>query len=152
METNVYHTHMDDLMPIFLEQLAAGKYVRFSPKGISMLPMLREGTDSVVLSPLPEKLKKYDLPLYQRSNGKYVLHRIVRVGQTYTCMGDNQFVSEQGLQQDQMIALVTAFYRGEKRYDVRHWGYRCYCRLWHYSRPLRYFWKRGIRWLRRHLK
>lgn len=116
-----------------------------------MLPMLREGIDSVVLSPVPEKLKKYDLPLYQRDNGKYVLHRIIRVGETYTCMGDNQFAPEPGLRQDQMIALVTVFYRGEKKCDVRHWGYRLYCCLWYWSRPVRHFWKRGIRWLRRHL-
>ena len=37
METQVYHAHMDELMPLFREQLAAGKSVRFSPKGISML-------------------------------------------------------------------------------------------------------------------
>ena len=30
------------------------------PGGVSMLPMLRQGLDQVVLSPLPEKLKKYD--------------------------------------------------------------------------------------------
>ena len=152
METQVYHAHMDELMPLFREQLAAGKSVRFSPKGISMLPMLREGIDSVVLSPVPERLKKYDLPLYQRDNGKYVLHRIIRVGQTYTCMGDNQFTPEPGLRQEQMIAMVTAFYRGQRKYETRHWGYRLYCRFWHFSRPVRHFWKRGIGWLRRHFK
>ena len=141
-----------DLMPVIRECLAAGQSVRFSPKGISMLPMLRQGMDSVELSPLPETLRKYDIPLYQRKNGHYVLHRIVQVGQTYTCIGDNQYVLEKGLEHGQMIAVVTAFYRGERRHSVQEPGYRLYCWVWHYTRGLRHFWHRGINWLRRHLR
>ena len=143
---------LEQLMPLIREYLAAGKTVKFSPRGISMLPMLRQGIDSVVLSPVPEKLKKYDLPLYRRDDGKYILHRIVEAGETYTCVGDNQFVLEPGLRHDQMLALVTAFTRGEKVYSVTDWRYGIYCRFWHYSRPVRHFWRRGIGWLRRHLR
>lgn len=117
-----------------------------------MRPMLRQGVDSVVLSPLPEKLKKYDLPLYQRDNGQYVLHRIVKVGETYTCIGDNQFALENGVRPDQMIALVCAFTRGKREYDVLHPGYWLYCRLWHHSRWLRRYWRAGIQRIRRLLK
>ena len=136
-------------MPLIREILDAGKSVRILPRGTSMLPMLRQGKDSVVLSPLPETLKKYDLPLYQRRDGKYILHRIVAAGDTCTCAGDNQFVLENGIGRDQMIALVTGFYRGEKYYSVNEPVYRLYCRLWHCSRPARHFWRRGIGWLRR---
>ena len=115
-------------MPMMKEQLAAGKQIRFMPRGISMLPMLRQGIDSVILSPVSGKLKKYDLPLYQRENGKYVLHRIIKAGETYTCRGDNQFVNENGIRQNQMIALVTGFTRGEKEYSVTDWKYCFYCR------------------------
>lgn len=139
-------------MPLIKEQLAAGRKVRFSPRGTSMRPMLRQGIDSVVLSPLPEKLRKYDLPLYQRDNGQYVLHRIVKVGESYTCIGDNQFALESGVRHDQMIALVDAFTRGTREYDVTHPGYWLYCRLWHHSRWLRYCWRAGIQRLRRLLK
>jgi len=139
------------LMPLIREALAAGKTVRFKPRGISMLPMLRQGIDCVVLSPLPENLKKFDLPLYQRDNGQYILHRIVKVGDTYTCIGDNQFIYETGVRSDQMIAVVTAFTRGEKEHSTAELPYRCYCRVWHASRPLRHFWQRGISWLKRHL-
>ena len=152
MQTVEYQTSMAELMPLFLEQLSAGKTVKFSPRGISMLPMLRQGKDSVVLSPLPERLKKYDLPLYRRDNGQYVLHRIVEAGDTYTCVGDNQFALETGLRHDQMIALVTAFDRGEKSCSVNEWQYKLYCRIWHFSRPVRHFWRRGIGFLRRCLK
>ena len=143
---------MEQLMPLIRERLEAGQSVRFSPRGVSMLPMLRQGIDSVVLSPLPEKLQKYDLPLYQRKNGQYVLHRVVEAAETYTCLGDNQFVLEPGLEHGQMLALVTAFYRAEKYHSVTEPGYRLYCRLWYHSRGLRRFWRRGIVWIKRHLK
>ena len=50
--------HMEELVPIIRERLEAGQSIKFSPHGTSMLPMLREDIDSVVLSPPPERLKK----------------------------------------------------------------------------------------------
>ena len=149
MESMTHIASMDELVPIFREQLAAGQSVRFSPKGVSMLPMLREGKDSVVLSPLPDKLKKYDLPLYQRPNGKYILHRIVKVGQTYTCVGDHQFQLEHGVEDRQMIGVVTAFYRGKRMISVDNPVYRLYCLIWHGTRPVRHFTHRVFRRIRR---
>ena len=140
---------MDVLMPIMKERLQNGQTVRFSPSGKSMLPMLRQGRDSVELSAISGKLKKYDLPLYQRQDGKYILHRIVQVGEDYVCMGDNQFRPENGVRQDQMIAVVTAFYRDGKRFKVNSPGYRVYCILWHHLRLLWRFWQRCIGWARR---
>ena len=132
---------MEELMPIIRECLEGGRTVSFSPRGVSMLPMLRQERDMVELSPVGGRLKKYDLPLYQRENGQYVLHRIVKAGETYTCVGDNQFQLEPGLRQEQMLALVTAFTRDGKRIPVSHPGYRLYCRVWHYSRPVRRLWR-----------
>ena len=51
-----------ELLPLIREQLSRGECVRISPKGTSMLPMLRQGMDTVVLAPVPEHLKKYDIP------------------------------------------------------------------------------------------
>jgi len=143
---------LEQMMPLIREQLAAGQNIRFSPGGISMRPMLRQGLDSVVLSPVPQKLKKYDLPLYQRDNGRYILHRVVSVGDTYTCIGDNQFQLEEGVQHGSVIAVVSAFYRGNRMWRTDDWRYQLYCRFWHYSRPVRGFWRRGIRWLIKRFK
>ena len=136
---------LDDLMPLIRERLAAGQTVSFFPNGVSMLPMLRQGRDSVELSPAPERLKKYDLPLYQRDNGQYVLHRVVAVGEDYTCIGDNQFLLEPGVEHRQVIALVTAFTRDGRRIEVTDLRYQIYCRLWCASRPLRHFWRGWLR-------
>ena len=117
-----------------------------------MLPLLRQGQDNVILSPVPDKLKKYDLPLYQRDDGSYILHRVVAAGETYTCIGDNQFELEHDLRQDQMIALVTAIERNGEVISVTDWRYGLYCRFWHYSRPFRRFYRRVKGRLRRYLK
>ena len=143
---------MEDLMPLIRESLVRNQSVRFMPHGISMRPMIRQGLDSVVITQLPEKLEKYDLLLYQRDDGKYILHRIVGVGKTYTCIGDNQFKEEHGVRRDQMIALVTGFYRNQKYHSVTEPGYQIYCRFWHCSRPIRHFFRRMIGWLRRKLR
>lgn len=143
---------LEELMPLIRENLSQGRSVRFSPRGTSMLPMLRQGIDQVILSPVMGKLRRFDLPFYQRDNGQYVLHRIVKVGDTYTCMGDNQFVKEQGVRPDQIIAVATGFVRGDREHSVEEFSHKCYCRLWYYSRHLRHIWRGGIGWLRRHLK
>ena len=142
---------LDDLMPMIRAKLAAGESVVIGPKGTSMLPLIRQGTDFVELSPLPEKLKKYDLPLYQRPSGQYVLHRIVRAGETYTCIGDNQLVLEKNVSHEWMIALVTAVYRGEKRVPVKAFSYKLYSRLWHWLRPARHLYRWGKSFIRRKL-
>lgn len=143
---------LETLMPLIREQLASGKSVWLYPKGTSMRPMIRQGIDKVLLSPFPEKLKKYDLPFYQRDNGQYVLHRIVEVGETYTCIGDNQFILEHNVRADQMIAVVTAFCRGNKEILVTNLFYQLYCRFWHYSRAFRHLLYCGVNRLRRLLK
>lgn len=141
---------LKDLLPMIEESIAEGRSVRFLPRGISMMPMLRQGVDCVVLSPAPERLRKYDIPLYRREDGKFILHRVVKVGETYTCIGDNQFEEEPGVRHDQVIAVVTAFSRGENEHRVSELGYQIYCRVWHYSRPFRHFYRRAKGWLRRH--
>ena len=130
---------LEALLPIMEATLAAGKSVSFSPQGVSMLPMLHQGVDTVTLSPLPPTLRKYDLPLYRRDDGHFVLHRIVKAGETYTCCGDNQYVSEAGLRRDQMLALVTSFTHKGRTVPVTHPAYRLYCIFWCASRPMRHF-------------
>ncbi len=135
-ETSV---RLDSIMPLIRERLAAGESVQFTPRGTSMTPMILGGRDQVVLSPLPAQLRKYDLPLFQRDNGQYVLHRIVKTGDTYTCIGDNQFEYETGVRGDQMIAVATAFVRKGKLRQVNTVSHKLYCRLWCGSRSLRHF-------------
>ena len=139
---HIKQTQLEQLMPLMQEKLIQGSTVRLYPSGVSMLPMLRQGIDSVIISPISHRLQKYDLPLYRRDNGQYVLHRVVKSGETYTCMGDHQFCRETGIRHDQMIGLVTAFYRNENRICVTNTGYQIYCRFWHHTRFIRRVWRK----------
>lgn len=142
---------LEQLWPLMEEYLKAGKTVKFSPKGVSMLPMLRQGVDNVILSPVPEKLQKYDLPLYRYPSGKFVLHRIVAVEDDhYLCLGDNTYRYETVLP-EYCVGLVTAFTRADREISVQAPCYRFYCRLWVALYPLRKFSKRAIGWLKRHV-
>ncbi len=137
---------LEQLLPRMEEAFAKDESIRIIPNGDSMLPMLRPGVDSVTLSAVPERLRKYDLPLYRRKGGQFVLHRIVKVGPTtYTCIGDNQIAFERGVRHEQMVALVTSFCKDGKEISVTALSYRIYCRLWHWSRPIRRVW-RSLRW------
>lgn len=128
----------EELMLVLRERLNAGQKVRFLAfRGVSMRPMLRQGKDSVELSPLPAQLKKYDLPVYQYPSGKYVMHRVVAVREDcYVCMGDNTY-SYEYIKPEWMIGVVSAFKRGDREISVDAPLYRLYSRVWVALFPLR---------------
>lgn len=145
-------TQLSALLPIIREKLDAGQNVTFSPRGVSMQPMLKQGRDRVTLSPVKGPLKKYDLPLYRMDSGKFILHRIVAVGDSYTCRGDNTYLDETGIRQDQLIGVVSSFTHRGRSISVQAPLYRLYCRVWVAAYPLRRFVRRGVGFLRRRLK
>jgi len=142
-----------EMMPLLADRLAAGQPVRgLRFTGVSMRPMLREGKDTVELTAAPETLRKYDLPVYRVSGGKYVMHRVVRVeADHYVCLGDNTYNFER-VEHKQVAALVSAFTRGGRRISVDNRWYLLYCRVWCALIPLRRFSKRAGYILRRLLK
>lgn len=123
------------------ESLRAGGEVSFTPSGDSMWPMLASGRDTVFLQRPAGPLRKYDLPLYRRENGQYILHRVVgKNAQGYILRGDHQCEKEYGIRDEQILGIVTSFLRKGKRFTTDDWRYRLYCRLWA---------RDGTVWLRR---
>ena len=132
--------NLDDVIELMTEKLQAGGTVAFTPHGTSMLPMLRDGEDVVVLkSAEGRRLHLFDVPLYRRDNGQYVLHRVLdfcRDG-SYIMCGDNQFAMEKGIRDDQIIAVMTGFFRKGRAYTTQSLFYRLYINFWYYTRPFR---------------
>lgn len=123
--------NLAEMEPIIHKVLSEGGTFRFYPKGTSMEPMIHQGQDQVILKPLPEKLKKYQMILYKRANGAFVLHRIVKVKKdSYIMRGDNQFVSETGICREQMIGIVSKIVKPEAEIDVESFGYRIKSAIW----------------------
>lgn len=140
--------NLDDVIELMTEKLQAGGTVAFTPHGTSMLPMLRDGEDVVVLkSAEGRRLHLFDVPLYRRDNGQYVLHRVLdfcRDG-SYIMCGDNQFAMEKGIRDDQIIAVMTGFFRKGRAYTTQSLFYRLYINFWYYTRPFRRAFRFGKR-------
>lgn len=142
-----------DFMPIVQEQIAEGQSVEISPRGISMLPLIREGRDSVILSPLTGKIRKYDIPLYRRADGSYILHRVVGIKDgKYRMAGDNQFTYENGITDSRIIAVVSSVRRGNRLIKADSLGQRIYASLLQNTRAFRYFVFRALRKIKKIFK
>ena len=128
---------LQEVWPLMKEQIDAGKSVKFCPGGKSMLPLIRPGVDRVLIKKAPEKLKKYDLPLYRRENGNFVLHRVVGVKNgTYTMRGDNQNVLERGIKPEQILAVAEGMFKDEEYISFSGVKYWMYCHLRHFRLEL----------------
>ncbi len=130
---------MDELSPMIEDLIAAGTDVTLTVTGNSMCPLWHHLKNSVVLTGCdPYALKKGDVPLYRRADGRYILHRIVRVHKdTFDLAGDAQTEVERGLEKHRIIAVVKAFHRGGKLIPVTARKYRLYVLLWSLVLPLR---------------
>ena len=128
MSENV-SVELESLFPLIKQKLASGGDITFGPKGVSMLPLIRQGIDSVKISPVNDVLKKYDVPLYRRADGQFVLHRIVDVqNNTYTMCGDNQCVLEKGVTHDMIIGVMTEIIKPEGVIRTTDKSYISYCK------------------------
>ena len=144
---------MEQLIPLVQLQLSESGKASLVVTGGSMLPMLRPMKDRVLLAP-PEKYTKGDIILYQRANGKYVLHRILQKKDGYSiCCGDNQCEKER-VEDSWVLAVVTDFYKLRKQYSVANKRYRLYKWAWVTLFPIRrvLLWMvRGAYWLKNKL-
>ncbi|MBQ2986059.1 MAG: S24/S26 family peptidase [Tyzzerella sp.] len=105
--------------------------------GTSMYPMLRDRRDTIIVKPYEGRLKKYDVPLY-KSGTRYILHRIVEVcPDSYVICGDNCERKEYGITDEQILGVLTGFYRGSKLIDMNSWQYKLYARIACAAFPLR---------------
>lgn len=110
---------LEELYPIMREVLATDGEFSFITHGTSMMPMLRDGVDTIVLVKAPEKLKKYDIPLYRRADGSFVLHRVVGEDKDgYILIGDNQIDYEHGVKHSQIEAKAVAYIKDKVRHEL----------------------------------
>jgi len=129
--------YLGEVQGIMQEVMNSGGEFRFYPKGKSMLPLIRQGKDSIALVAVQGQLKKYDLPLYVRNNGQFVLHRVIGEDSNgYIMCGDNQTTLEYGILPQQIRAKVCAVYRKDRRVEITDKSYILYCKLWCFM-PLR---------------
>ncbi len=116
---------------IIQEVLDSGGEFQLYPRGSSMLPLIQEGRDWVRLIQKGNALHRNDIILYHRSDGSFVLHRIVKIRKDgYVLCGDNQIQLETGIQEDQVIALVKEIGRKGRSISNHSFWLRLYERIW----------------------
>lgn len=116
----------------FEEELETHGSIVYTNVGVSMMPLLRQGRDLMVIQKKPEgRCKKYDAVLYRVGN-RYILHRILKVrAHDYVIAGDNCIHREYGITDAQILGVLTQVLRDGKRIDVKKsFKYRLYVHLW----------------------
>ena len=91
-----------------------GKYVG-PTVGVSMLPMLKNRRDSIVVRAKTERLKPLDVALYRRGEA-YVLHRVIQpIAGGYLIRGVNTY-SDEIIPEEDVFGVLTEFFRKDKHY------------------------------------
>ena len=96
--------------------------------GMSMWPLLYHLRDSVLLS-RPDQIRTGDVVLFDRLNGRYALHRIVRKKKSgFDMAGDHQWHIEHDLPYEQIMGVVTGIYRNGRYISCKKLYMKLYAR------------------------
>ena len=142
------------------EELQKNGKIIHTNVGTSMMPLLRQNRDVMIIERPEGRLKRYDVPLYKRNNGQYVLHRILKVREhDYVICGDHCTKLEYGITDEHIIGVLTGVIRDGKTITMDSFGYKFYYHLWcdfFYVRvmllKIRFFLGRVWRFLKKKLK
>lgn len=130
-----------------------GKYTGLT-MGTSMQPLIHQQKDNIIVVKNKGRLKKYDVPVYLAPDGRYIMHRVVKVcDDHYVIVGDN-LLKKEYVTDDMICGVLVGFYKNGKKYiDCRNSRlYKAYSRIWVALLPVRPFLlliSRGIGRIRR---
>lgn len=135
---------MNEQHTTIAQQLKSGKKVVYYTVGNSMKPLLISRKTHVTIAPLSHAKNK-DILLYIRSDGTYVLHRLIRQDESrYYMRGDNTYWLE-SIKKSQAIGVVTAIRKNGNCINVyKNFRYRLYCTFWNLIYPIRWSLHNGI--------
>lgn len=129
------------IFPFISELFELGQSVKLPVSGDSMNPFLHDGIDSVELTKGSfEQISRGDIVMIQRTDGSYVMHRVIKKkADSIYMVGDAQQWIEGPLYREQLVAVVTAIWRQNKRISCSNKWWRFLSWLWLWLRPFRYF-------------
>ena len=114
-----------------------GKYIG-PTVGVSMLPMLKNRRDTIVVLPKTERLKPLDVALYHRGDA-YVLHRVLKpIDGGYLIRGDNCY-SDELIPEDDVFGVLSEFFRKDKHFYCTDKKYLRYAKRRVKNYPIRKF-------------
>lgn len=127
------------LFPVIGELLDNGQSARIIVTGTSMYPFLRDGIDSVELSRTSfYDIQRGDIVMILRDNGQYVMHRVFRKEEDcFYMVGDAQQLIEGPLRPEQLVAVISAVWRRERRVECSNMMWKLLSILWMGLLPFR---------------
>ncbi len=124
----------------FEKELKEKGYLVYHNVGDSMMPLIKQGRDLMVLESIKRPVKKYDAVLYKSEDGRYIMHRIIGKNDSgFILRGDNRYENEYGIKNEQILALLTAVIRDGKEIKCESLKYKFYVHLWYKLYFLRKF-------------
>lgn len=115
----------------FEDEIKRTGRIIYTNVGDSMMPLIKQGRDVLVISAVDGRLKRYDIPLYKRDSGQYVLHRILKVRKNgYVICGDNRCNKEYGITDRHIIGVLSGIIRDGREIPVTDIKCRIYAHLW----------------------
>ena len=133
------------------DELMAGRPVISFTRGISMEPLLhdkeKKNATHVLIQPVTEICKVGDMPLALLSDGRYILHRIIRIDKKqdkviYVTRGDNCVGCEYVPQEAVYGVVREIYYKNNKTVKVTDKKYQRYVKVWMQLYPIRKFFMR----------
>lgn len=128
----------------FENELETNGKLIYTNVGVSMMPLIRENRDVMVIEKLSDSPKKLDAVLFKRDGftgrGKYIVHRIVKIRKDgkYFIAGDNCFDGEI-VDKDHILGILTAVVRDGKKINFSGFRYFIYLHFWCAPYRLRFF-------------
>ena len=105
---------------LFFEQseqlLQEGTPAEFTLRGDSMLPLLRDGRDCVVVAPLDERPIHVGDVLLFRFRGIHLLHRVIgKEEEVYILAGDGNYLQREVCHTEDIVGRLVAVHRPSGR-------------------------------------
>ncbi len=117
----------NEVFALIKERLDNGNTAALTVTGNSMAPLFSGGKTVVILEKPRFPLRKYDICLYKRANGKVVLHRAVKIGKESACFrGDAERVTERDVPYDAIIACAVSADIDGKTKKLQGTAHKCY--------------------------
>jgi len=128
----------EEILEEALRLVKEGVSVTLPVNGVSMLPFIIGGKESVILHE-PEPIDVGDVVLAWVDGCRYVAHRIIRIdGEQVTLMGDGNLVGTEQCRLHDIKARVTHVVDAKGRTHYLYNGWRKQAaKLWYWLRPAR---------------
>lgn len=127
----------------FEEEINKNGYLVYKNVGTSMKPLIKQNRDLIVVKKPTRPIKKYDIILYKRPNGNYVLHRVLKVkNNEFVLCGDNQNQKEHGITNDNVLGVLTSLERAGKIIKINKGKNKIYAHLVTDFYPIRFLFLR----------